>query len=84
MKTAAKSVSNEISHDLRRFRTNIRNRFFILPMCIYRILDIMKKIYWCQRKLWKGGYTMSIIRDLKLDENGLFAEGKFDSKSLDV
>lgn len=25
---------------------------------------------------------MSIIRDLKLDENGLFAEGKFDSKSL--
>jgi len=25
---------------------------------------------------------MSIIRDLKLDENGWFAEGKFDSKSL--
>ena len=25
---------------------------------------------------------MSIIRDLKMDENGWFAEGKFDSKSF--
>ena len=40
-----------------------------------------RDLLYCKVK-WRSVNTMSIIRDLKLDENGWFAEGKFDSKSL--